>query len=245
VTDVGPVMDAMLPLQPCVVVPTRRRATHVRHLEVIPTESLQAVLARVHEIRALVAPPATGVVTQMNQPSTSAPSRDFAAALAAAGQHTAASSPAQSLAPPARLPGAPSTGGPTTVSGIKSAWQNGRVPEAQLVPLGQGGQRLAAPAAAAFTGMEAAARASGVSLRVTDSYRSYDQQVDVARRKGLYSDGGLAATPGSSQHGWGLAVDLDLDQRAQDWMRANGARFGFVEDVPREPWHWTFHGARP
>lgn len=129
-----------------------------------------------------------------------------------------------------------------SVQEVKAAWQNGRVPEAQLVPLGQSGHRLAAPAAAAFAELEAAARASGVSIRVSDSYRSYDEQVDMVRRKGLYSEGGLAAEPGSSQHGWGLAVDLDLDPRAQAWMREHGGRHGFVEDVPREPWHWTFRG---
>ena len=75
---------------------------------------------------------------------------------------------------------------------------------------------------------------------VTDSYRSYDVQVDVVRRKGLYSQGGLGAKPGTSQHGWGMAVDLDLDASAQAWMRTNAARFGFVEDTPREPWHWAF-----
>ncbi|MEX2290516.1 MAG: M15 family metallopeptidase [Mycobacteriales bacterium] len=129
-----------------------------------------------------------------------------------------------------------------SVQEVKATWQNGRVPEAELVPLGQTGHRLAAPAAAAFAELEAAARASGVSIRVSDSYRSYDEQVDMARRKGLYSEGGLAAKPGSSQHGWGLAVDLSLDARAQAWMREHGGRYGFVEDVPREPWHWTFRG---
>jgi D-alanyl-D-alanine carboxypeptidase len=79
-----------------------------------------------------------------------------------------------------------------------------------------------------------------VTIGVTDSYRSYDAQADVTQRKGLYSQGGLAAQPGTSQHGWGLALDLDLDSRAQAWMRANAARFGFVEDTPREPWHWAF-----
>jgi hypothetical protein len=85
---------------------------------------------------------------------------------------------------------------------------------------------------------------AGVDIGVTDSYRSYDAQVDVARRKGLYSQGGLAATPGTSDHGWGMSLDLDLDSRALSWMRANAGRYGFVEDVPREPWHWTFGGER-
>jgi hypothetical protein len=121
---------------------------------------------------------------------------------------------------------------------------NGRIPEAALQPIGVGSHRLWAPAAAAFTSMKADARAAGVDIGVTDSYRSYDQQVDLARRKGLYSQGGLAATPGTSNHGWGLSLDLDLNSRAQSWMRANADRYGFVEDVPREPWHWTFHGTR-
>ena len=81
-----------------------------------------------------------------------------------------------------------------------------------------------------------------MTIGVTDSYRSFDAQLDVARRKGLYSQGGLAAQPGTSQHGWGLAVDLDLDARAQAWMRANASRFAFVEDTPHEPWHWAYKG---
>ena len=39
-----------------------------------------------------------------------------------------------------------------------------------------------------------------------------------------------------------MAVDLDLNARAQSWMRANAGRFGFVEDMPREPWHWAYEG---
>jgi LAS superfamily LD-carboxypeptidase LdcB len=84
-------------------------------------------------------------------------------------------------------------------------------------------------------------RARRVDIGITDSYRSYDAQVDVARRKGLYSQGGLAAQPGTSPHGWGVAADLDLDDdAAQRWMRANAGRFGFVEDTPRELWHWVY-----
>lgn len=72
-----------------------------------------------------------------------------------------------------------------------------------------------------------------MKIKVTDSYRSYACQVDAVRRKGLYSEGGLGAKPGTSKHGWRLAVDLNLDTKAQAWMRANGKQFGFVEDTPR------------
>ena len=117
---------------------------------------------------------------------------------------------------------------------------NGRVPATALGQIDGTNHRLWAPARDAFENLRAAAARDGITIGITDSYRSYDAQVDVARHKGLYSEGGLAAVPGTSPHGWGLAVDLDLDARAQAWMRAHAAEYGFVEDRPREPWHWAF-----
>ena len=128
------------------------------------------------------------------------------------------------------------------VANLEGLYENGRLPDEALTPIGVGSHRLAAPAASAFTKLSAAAEADGVTIGVTDSYRSYDAQVDVANRKGLYSQGGLAAKPGTSDHGLGLALDLDLDTNALSWMRANAGRFGFVEDTPRESWHWKFDG---
>jgi D-alanyl-D-alanine carboxypeptidase len=122
-----------------------------------------------------------------------------------------------------------------------AAYGNGRVPGSALTPIGQGGHRLFAPAAASWQNVVAAARADGIELRITDSYRSYDEQVDLADRKGLYQNGGLAAVPGTSVHGWGMAVDADVrDERTLQWLRVNGPRFGWVETTPREPWHWEF-----
>jgi zinc D-Ala-D-Ala carboxypeptidase len=120
------------------------------------------------------------------------------------------------------------------------AYGNGKVPSDALSPINVGQHRLWAPAAQSFQQLSAAAAREGIVIKVTDSYRSLAQQVDVANRKGLYSNGGLAAKPGTSDHGWGLSLDLGLNATAQTWMRANAARFGFREDVPREPWHWTF-----
>jgi D-alanyl-D-alanine carboxypeptidase len=117
---------------------------------------------------------------------------------------------------------------------------NGRIPANALQPIGRGNHTMWAPAAQAFQAMTAAAKRDGVTIGVTDSYRSYDQQVDLARRKGLYSQGGLAAKPGTSEHGWGLSLDLDLGSKALTWMRRHAKEYGFSENVPREPWHWTF-----
>lgn len=129
---------------------------------------------------------------------------------------------------------------PEGVPAELARYGNGRLPETALRPVGEGPHRLWGPAATSLTALMRAAREDGVTIGITDSYRPYAEQVDVARRKGLYSQGGLAAKPGTSDHGWGMAVDLDLDARAQSWMRTNAARFGFAEDTPREPWHWKY-----
>ncbi|WP_324651066.1 M15 family metallopeptidase [Georgenia sp. H159] len=121
---------------------------------------------------------------------------------------------------------------------------NGKVPPHALAPIDGTGHKLWAPAAAKFQELLATAKAQGVDIGINDSYRTYDRQVELVDRLGLYPEGGLAAVPGTSRHGWGMAVDLKLDGEALTWMRANGERFGFVEDTPRETWHWAFYPDR-
>ncbi len=128
--------------------------------------------------------------------------------------------------------------------GTRPAGLNGRLDTSSLELIGIGQHKLVPSAAQAFKRMRADAAAAGITIGVTDSYRSYDQQVDLAKRKGLYAEGGLAAVPGTSNHGLGIALDLDLDARAQAWMRENGPKYGFTENVPREPWHWEFLSAK-
>jgi hypothetical protein len=74
-------------------------------------------------------------------------------------------------------------------------------------------------------------------------------QVDVFARKPR-----LAAVPGTSRHGLGVALDLgcgveSFGTEAHRWMQANGPRFGWVHPAwagPRgslpEPWHWEHVG---
>lgn len=125
---------------------------------------------------------------------------------------------------------------------------NGFVPAAALCALSAAGQRLAFRAAPAFEAMTAAyAQRFGRPLCLTQGYRDYAGQVDVFRRTPS-----LAATPGRSQHGFGLAVDLcggvqSFGSEQHAWMRANAGRFGFVPpawaspggSLP-EPWHWEY-----
>jgi hypothetical protein len=109
-----------------------------------------------------------------------------------------------------------------------SGYPNGRLPSAALCPLwGTNGHMLRADAAAAFNAMSHAyAERFGAPICVTDSYRTYDEQVAVKAAKP-----DLAATPGTSNHGWAVAVDLcdgvqSFGTATHDWLRRNSLRFG-------------------
>ena len=125
-----------------------------------------------------------------------------------------------------------------------AAYGNGRIPANALEQVGATRHKLWAPAAESLTRMMDDAKREGVDIGITDSYRPYEEQVDLAKRKGLYSQGGLAAKPGTSEHGWGMATDLKLDAAGLKWMRAHGGEYGFVESTPRETWHWSYHPER-
>lgn len=145
------------------------------------------------------------------------------------------------------------SGGATCGGGVPADAVNGFLPPGALCWLTAAqGHRLIAPAARAFDAMSAAFTANrGERLCITDSYRDYAVQVDVFSRKPS-----LAATPGRSQHGLGLAVDLcggiqRYGSPAYHWMKSRAAQYGFVHpewaepDGSRpEPWHWEFRGRR-
>jgi len=128
-------------------------------------------------------------------------------------------------------------------------YPNGRMPTSALCPLyGAPGQSLGRDASWAFNAMSNAYRQqSGSALCVTDSYRSYAEQVAVK-----LASPKSAATPGSSQHGLGLAVDLcggvqSFADPAHLWMQRNAPLYGWFHPawaepsgVLPEPWHWEF-----
>lgn len=206
-------------------------------------DGIRAIQARVAQLQAMTGAvaPARPVRTATTS-SFAAPTAptSFAAALNQA-QAPAASSSTGVLR--AAVKQSPGSYGAMVVPPELQQYGNGKIPEQALQSIGVGEFRLSSDAAASFRQMHADAQAAGITIGVNDAYRTYDEQVDLAARKGLYSQGGLAATPGKSNHGWGLAIDLELDGQAQAWMRENAHKYGFVEDVPREPWHWTYRPA--
>lgn len=129
-------------------------------------------------------------------------------------------------------------------------YPNGLIPPSAMCSLGVGGHQLRCDAAAAYRAMSAAFAADmGAPICITDSYRTYASQVDLYGRKPA-----LAAVPGTSNHGWGLAVDLcggidEFGTPQYQWMVANAGRFGYLHPTwadpgngREEPWHWEYAG---
>ena len=128
---------------------------------------------------------------------------------------------------------------------------NGFLDRSALCPLdGAPGHALRADAAAAFNRMTAAALTQrGSRLCITDSYRSYAGQVSVFRRKPR-----LAAVPGTSRHGLGVALDIGcgaerFGSSTYRWLKANARAYGWVHPAwaepggaMPEPWHWEYVG---
>jgi hypothetical protein len=137
--------------------------------------------------------------------------------------------------------------------GGERAWggyPNGLIPPSAMCSLGIAGHQLRCDAAAAFRAMARAYASSfGGALCVTDSYRTYASQVRLYGEKPA-----LAAVPGTSNHGWGLALDLcggiqTFGTPQYAWMVANAGRFGFLHPTwadpgngREEPWHWEYAG---
>ncbi|NYJ33392.1 M15 family metallopeptidase [Nocardiopsis aegyptia] len=130
--------------------------------------------------------------------------------------------------------------------GSVAAHTNGRIPEALLCPLPQPGERLRADAAQAFIELDGAFRSEfGRRMCVADSYRPYHEQVRLFEEMLP----GMAARPGTSQHGLGVAVDLcggvhRVGTPEHEWMLATAPDYGW--DNPSwardgfEPWHWEY-----
>jgi hypothetical protein len=119
--------------------------------------------------------------------------------------------------------------------------ENGRLPKADLAPIPSG--ELAIEAAAAWNAPGGPAAAG---LRPTGPESSYRTRAEQEALYKLYLEGrgNLAAIPGTSNHGWGLAVDL-----AEPWMRTwideHGAPFGWRKtEAPSEWWHVNYDGTK-
>lgn len=126
--------------------------------------------------------------------------------------------------------------------------ENGRLPASELSAIPGG--RLRKDAAVAWLAMRGfIGKEKGVWICPTSprtAYRSFAEQEFFWT---LYTSGkgALAARPGTSNHGWGIAVDLPTPAM-QAAVRECGHRYGWgirggkmASDAPSEAWHTTFH----
>ncbi|WP_408639069.1 D-alanyl-D-alanine carboxypeptidase family protein [Nocardiopsis endophytica] len=132
-----------------------------------------------------------------------------------------------------------------------SSYPNGLLPQGALCELPQGGEFLRADAAVDFMEMnQAYADEFGSQMCLTSSYR------DLPNQQRVYAEQppGNAAVPGTSNHGWGLAVDICGGVQNQgsaqfNWLEANSQKWGWFHPQwaysnPFEPWHWEYKAAK-
>lgn len=151
------------------------------------------------------------------------------------------------------------SGGSGSSAGVGSgAWgghSNGQIPAKAMKSIPWATHhKLRADAADALIELNKAFKSEfGDNISITDAYRSLESQI---RLKAIKGD--LAAKPGTSNHGWGLALDLasGINNYSSDtykWMLKNAPAYGWVNPdwarqgntspyAKQEPWHWEYVG---
>lgn len=130
----------------------------------------------------------------------------------------------------------------------RPAGTNGNLSDHGLCTLWEDGDRLRADAAVALAAMNDAFTARfGRNICLVASYRTLDEQYTLA-----YTRAGFAARPGTSMHGWGLAIDLcgteTSDAEVYGWIAENSGTYGWANPAwaqrggsgAYEPWHFEF-----
>ncbi|GAA4716521.1 D-alanyl-D-alanine carboxypeptidase [Promicromonospora umidemergens] len=124
---------------------------------------------------------------------------------------------------------------------------NGALADHSLCELWQQGEYLRPDAAMSLSALNEAFRASfGREMCLVASYRDLDTQYELKASRGYY-----AASPGTSMHGWGLAIDLCSKETGSSevfsWLWANAPTYGWqnpswaqLGGSKYEPWHWEF-----
>jgi LAS superfamily LD-carboxypeptidase LdcB len=134
-------------------------------------------------------------------------------------------------------------------SRIIPGYKNGYIPKSFLAPIQTTNKSISGKvylhyeAAGAYQKMFEAAKKDGIGIYISgllSAYRDYDGQVKLRRLHGSST----TATPGTSNHGWGKAIDVSgkVDNyKAQKWINLNGDRFGFYwGDAKNEEWHFVY-----
>lgn len=154
---------------------------------------------------------------------------------------------------------------PSDLAGTK----NGQLPPAVLRNIKAPNGQLHRLAATAWNAMQLAGAFAGVELNHVGAYRPFEQQIKLFRERYTgtptgrrpqvtrtyqgatwYLKKGMApaGTPGTSNHGWGLAIDIsNCSGKRLEWLlgdgfsTSNALKFGFSWEVKdganAEAWH--------
>ena len=137
---------------------------------------------------------------------------------------------------------------------------NGKLPESMLVALSWDKEKtlIAAPAAADLGRLNSAFKKKfGKNLDIDLAYRTLDTQKFLYQELGSY----IAAKPGTSNHGWGLAIDVpetynySFKGKYYKWLKANSKKYNWIHrknleefrsngsrNPYAEAWHFEYVG---
>lgn len=134
-----------------------------------------------------------------------------------------------------------------------AAWggySNGQIPVGELSVVA--GHRFRKDAAESMIALRSAYQSAlGRALVINDGYRDLAGQ--QAAWNNYLNGGNLAARPGTSNHGWAIAVDFggevysSSNSAGHQWLQANAGGFGwwwagrYFSQL--ENWHWEYKGS--
>lgn len=145
--------------------------------------------------------------------------------------------------------------------------ENGKLPKGMLSKIAAKGE-MWRWAALCFNLMYKDAKKAGIKLKNIGDYRTFERQLEMFNDRYDLVDRGRkpkitrkyqgktwylkpgkspSGTPGTSNHGLGLAIDLDVkDGKTLAWLCENAPRYGFflqTDDASSpefEAWHWQY-----
>jgi LAS superfamily LD-carboxypeptidase LdcB len=152
-----------------------------------------------------------------------------------------------------------------------TTYKNGEIPTSKLKTIlneskynnpainkSDGGRvRLFTDTSLALDKLLAAATHANIKLKINSAYRTYEDQERVFKNNCSNAIGTgkcqirpgkkLTAIPGTSNHGFGLAIDLanlsgtllNTSMPEYKWVAENAPRFGFKR-IASEAWHWEY-----
>ncbi|MCJ1966675.1 M15 family metallopeptidase [Candidatus Nanosynbacter sp. TM7-087] len=134
----------------------------------------------------------------------------------------------------------------------QSGWgnhSNGEIPDSELQTLSfSSGNKMNKKAAAAMEEMNKAYKAAnGSDLTINEAYRDCATQIRYSKELGSRA---APAPPCVSNHGWGLAADIEVGafgSSTYNWLKANAHKYGYAHPAWAEPggsnpeqWHWEY-----